>query len=79
MAFKRIELGHRVWAKMRLRGLTKRDVREVLALGVPVPVETLHGERRLGKVHRLRGRRHLLVYIERQHDITIVSFHQRRK
>lgn len=76
MTFKRIELGRRVWEKMRRRGLTKRDVRAVLALGVPEPVVTLHGERRHGKVHRLRGRPYLLVYIERQRDITVVSFHE---
>ena len=60
---------------MQRRGLSRRDLREVLALGVCVEVETFHGDRRLAKVGRLRGRLYRLAFIERKHDITIVSFH----
>lgn len=75
LTHKRIELGRGVWEKMRRRGLTRRDIRDVLALGIAVPVETIHGERRVAKVCDVRGRPHRLVYIERQQEITIVSFH----
>jgi hypothetical protein len=72
---KSIELGADVWKKMQRRGLSRRDIREALALGVWEKVETFHGEQRLAKVAPLRGRLYRLVFIERQHDITIVSFH----
>ena len=75
MTHKSIALGPDVWKKMRRRGLSRRDIREALALGVWEKVETFHGEQRLAKVARLRGRLYRLVFIERKHDITIVSSH----
>ncbi len=77
MTHKPFEYGVGVTDKMKRRGLRHTDVRRAFAKGAPVPVETFHGETRYAKRYLVNDRPVLLVYLENDHRVLIVSFHYR--
>lgn len=77
MTHKPFECGVGVTDKMKRRGLRHTDVRRAFAKWTPVPVETFHGETWYAKRYLVNNRPVLLVYLENDHRVLIISFHYR--
>jgi hypothetical protein len=73
MSPKRIEYSSHAVQQMRARGITRPDVRWILAQGLPAEAETRRGEQRLAKRGYLDRREAKVVYLENAERIEVVT------
>lgn len=59
--------------RMQQRGITRHDVKTVLARGEPIAVTTRRGETRLGKRGTRRGRPLVVIYLEDAGRVEVIT------
>jgi len=73
MTPKRIELDPHLVGRMHKRGISREDVRWLLAEGLPAAAETRGGETRLAKRGYLGKREAKVVYLENAERILVIT------
>jgi len=73
MTPKRITYSRHALTRLRERGITRVQVRWLLARGVHEPLVTFHGEPRHGRRGYIRDCEIRVVYLERSDEIHVVT------
>jgi hypothetical protein len=73
MTPKRITYSRHALTRLKERGITRMQVRWLLARGIRESVATLHGERRHGRRGYIHDCEIRVVYLERSDEIHVVT------